>query len=379
MLWRNEPGYLAALQHVYTNGANKTDRTGTGTRSLFGQINLEFDLYQNGHNIVPKLSTKLIRDEKVRGEYDWMMSGSTRLEPLIEQDIQIWNNWVLKGTEVLGDKPLSVAQRMKILTKEERAAFEAKTGSPHMLEMRDGVIHHLLDSLGVRRFNLLGGELGQVYGKQWRDWEDTRLITSQDYEANREWYWKRGFKAIDSTFSSDKVVIHRRIDQIKEIEESLSTSPDSRRMILNAWNVACIDEMALPPCHTLVQWGVEPCRSTGEGVLSCKLYQRSGDMFLGVPWNFLFYSMMTHMLAAVHGFRPGVLYHSFGDAHIYNNHFEQVLEQLSRQPSADNFPHIILPTSIDDKPITSITQFRASQIEIHGCESQGFIGAPVAT
>lgn len=274
MVFRNEAGYLGALAFLMTNGHDKKDRTGTGTRSKFGAINMEFDLMRNGYPVVPQLSTKQVLDEKVRVELDWMMSGSSRLEPLISRGVHIWDNWVIKGTEVWGEL-LTIDQRYKKLAKKDRDEFDRMSNQAYLSEtLRERAQSLYLDLKEVHTHKLIGGDLGPVYGRQWRDWIDTRLITNEDYEANRESYWERGFKAIDTTFSTGMVVIQRRIDQIAEIEDALRTNKDSRRMILNAWNVSYIDEMALPPCHTLVQWAVEP-NADGEEVLNCKLYQRS--------------------------------------------------------------------------------------------------------
>lgn len=274
MIWRNEAGYLAALSWLMTNGVNKGDRTGVGTRSKFGFVNLEFDLMHGDDMIVPKLSTKEILDDKVRGELDWMMSGSSRLEPLIKRNNHIWDNWVLKGTEVWGDA-LSIEQRRKKLTPRERDVFDQISNRAYLSQaLREHAQVTHLDECKAPTNKLIGGDLGPVYGRQWRDWVDTRYISVEEYKADREWFEARGFKVIDKNFQTTHLVIQRRIDQIKEIENALRTDKDSRRMILNAWNVSHIDEMALPPCHTLVQWGVEQ-DADGNDVLSCKLYQRS--------------------------------------------------------------------------------------------------------
>lgn len=378
MVYRNEAGYLGALAFLMTNGVDKGDRTGTGTRSKFGAINMEFDLMRNGWPVVPQLSTKQVLDEKVRVELEWMMSGSSRLEPLIERGVHIWDNWVLKGTEVWGAE-LTIEQRAKKLSKKDRVEFDRVSNKAYLSSaLRERAQTLFLNILEVPTHKLIGGDLGPVYGRQWRDWVDTRLVTNEDYEANREEYWARGFKPIDSTFSTGMIVIQRRIDQIAEIEDALRTNKDSRRMILNAWNVSYIDEMALPPCHTLAQWAVES-DAEGNEVLNCKLYQRSGDFGLGVPFNFLFYSILTHQLAVVHGFVPGILYHTFGDAHIYQNHFDQVRLQLTRQPSPDNFPKIDMPhTNANFDALTSVTQFTADDMRITGNVHQGFISMPVS-
>ncbi|MBS4209834.1 thymidylate synthase [Bacillus sp. FJAT-50079] len=219
--------YLKLCQHVLENGTKKEDRTGTGTISTFG-YQMRFDL-QDGF---PLLTTKKLHTKSIIHELLWFLAGDTNVSYLQENGVRIWNEWADEN-----------------------------------------------------------GELGPVYGKQWRSWEGANGQT---------------------------------IDQIRIVLDQLNNNPDSRRMIVNAWNVADIDKMALPPCHCLFQFYV------ADGKLSCQLYQRSADIFLGVPFNIASYALLTMMMAQVSGLEPGEFVHTLGDAHIYSNHIEQVELQLGR-------------------------------------------------
>lgn len=221
--------YLELLDHVMKNGVMKHDRTGTGTISVFG-YQMRFDLEEG----FPLMTTKKLHVKSIIHELLWFLSGSTNIKVLQENGVRIWNEWADAD-----------------------------------------------------------GNLGPVYGYQWRSWP-----------------------AADG----------RHIDQIKQVVESLRTNPDSRRHIVSAWNAGEIENMALPPCHILFQFYV------ADGKLSCQLYQRSADIFLGVPFNIASYAFLTHMMAQVTGYKPGEFIHTLGDAHIYLNHTEQVKLQLSREP-----------------------------------------------
>jgi thymidylate synthase len=221
--------YLDLLSHVMEHGAEKKDRTGTGTISVFG-YQMRFDLSEG----FPVMTTKKLHLKSIIHELLWFLSGSTNVKYLQENGVKIWNEWA------------------------------------------DG-----------------NGNLGPVYGYQWRSWP-----------------------------SSDG----RHIDQISAVVRSLKENPDSRRHIVNAWNVGEIEKMALPPCHILFQFYV------AGGRLSCQLYQRSADIFLGVPFNIASYALLTLMMAQVTGYKPGEFIHTLGDAHIYLNHMEQVRLQLTREP-----------------------------------------------
>jgi len=246
--------YLDLLRHVLENGTPKNDRTGTGTLSVFG-YQMRFNLEEG----FPLLTTKKLHIRSIIYELLWFLRGETNIKYLNDNKVTIWDEWA-----------------------DEK------------------------------------GDLGPIYGYQWRSW------TAPD---------------------------GRTIDQISQVVESIKNNPDSRRHIVSAWNVGDLDKMALPPCHILFQFYV------ANGKLSCQLYQRSADIFLGVPFNIASYSMLLMMMAQVTGLRPGEFIHTLGDAHIYNNHLEQVKLQLTRQP----YP---LPTLRLNPDVKSIFDFKFEDFEI---------------
>ncbi len=265
--------YLDLMRRVRTEGIRKTDRTGTGTLSIFGH-QMRFDLARG----FPLVTTKKVHMKSVVHELLWFLKGETNVAYLKEHGVSIWDEW----------------------------ADEA-------------------------------GELGPVYGRQWRSWA-----------------------APDG----------RTIDQVTEAVETLKTNPDSRRIIVSAWNPADIPDMALAPCHCLFQFYVAP-GPDGRGRLSCQLYQRSADVFLGVPFNIASYALLTHMMAHVTGLAVGDFVHTFGDAHLYLNHLEQADLQLSRSPRA-------LPTLRLNPDVRSIFGFTYTDITVEGYEPHPHIKAPVA-
>ena len=260
--------YLDLMRHVLENGQDKTDRTGTGTRSVFGW-QMRFDLSQG----FPALTTKKLHLKSIIHELLWFLQGDTNIGYLQANGVRIWDEW---------------ADEM--------------------------------------------GDLGPVYGKQWRRWEcpDGRLV-----------------------------------DQISQLVHGLKHNPDSRRHIVSAWNPGDVDQMALPPCHCLFQFYV------ANGKLSCQLYQRSADIFLGVPFNIASYALLTMMLAQVCGYRPGEFIHTFGDAHLYNNHFEQARLQLTREPRP-------LPTLWINPAVNDIFAFKFEDFRLDGYDPHPHIPAPVA-
>jgi thymidylate synthase len=260
--------YLDLLDHVLTTGATKGDRTGTGTLSVFGH-QLRFDLAEG----FPALTTKKLHLRSVVGELLWFLRGSTNVEWLHEQGVTIWDEWA-------DDK----------------------------------------------------GELGPVYGYQWRSWPTPD---------------------------------GRHVDQIAAVIEGIRTSPDSRRHLVSAWNVADLDRMALPPCHTMFQFYV------ADGRLSCQLYQRSADVFLGVPFNIASYALLTLMVAQVTGLQPGEFVHTLGDAHLYLNHLDQAREQLTREPRP-------LPTMTLNPQRRSIDEFEMGDFTLEGYAPHPSIKAPIA-
>lgn len=260
--------YLDLLQHILDNGTEKTDRTGTGTKSCFG-YQMRFDL-QKGF---PMVTTKKLHVKSIFYELLWFLKGDTNIKYLKENGVSIWDEW----------------------------ANEA-------------------------------GELGPVYGEQWRSWK-----------------------------GADGVVV----DQITELIKQIKTTPDSRRLIVSAWNVAELPKMALMPCHTLFQFYV------ADGKLSCQLYQRSADVFLGVPFNIASYALLTMMIAQVCDLEPGDFVHSFGDVHLYNNHIEQAKLQLTRTPFE-------LPTLKINPAVKDIFSFDFSDFTIENYQCHPGIKAPVA-
>ena len=248
--------YLNLLEHILENGERKGDRTGTGTISTFG-YQMRFDLAKG----FPLLTTKKVHFKSVVHELLWFVKGDTNVKYLRDNGVRIWNEWADAD-----------------------------------------------------------GNLGPVYGHQWRSWE-----------------------AADG----------RVVDQFADVIEQIRSNPDSRRLIVSAWNVGDLDKMALPPCHLLFQFYVS------NGKLSCQLYQRSADVFLGVPFNIASYALLTLMIASVLGLEPGEFVHTIGDAHIYDNHMEQVKTQLSREPKG--FPKIRV-----NKGVKSIFDFTFEDFELEG-------------
>ena len=260
--------YLDLLQHILDHGAQKADRTGTGTLSIFGH-QMRFDLSAG----FPLLTTKKLHLKSIVYELLWFLRGETNVAWLKQHGVSIWNEWA-----------------------DER------------------------------------GELGPVYGKQWRSWP------------------AEGGSSID---------------QIAQVVELIRTNPDSRRLIVSAWNVADLPKMALPPCHLLFQFYV------AQGRLSCQLYQRSADVFLGVPFNIASYALLTLMMAQVTGLAPGDFVHTFGDAHLYQNHVEQARLQLAREPRP-------LPVMRLNPKRQSIFDFEYEDVELRDYQPHGHIKAPVA-
>ncbi len=260
--------YLDLLTHILENGTDKSDRTGTGTRSVFGH-QMRFDLSKG----FPLVTTKKTHLKSIIYELLWFLRGETNIAYLKENNVSIWDEWA-----------------------------DAQ------------------------------GDLGPVYGKQWRSWEGANGV---------------------------------EVDQVTDLIHQIKTNPDSRRLIISAWNVADLPKMKLMPCHCLFQFYV------ADGKLSCQLYQRSADVFLGVPFNIASYALLTMMIAQVCGLQYGDFVHSFGDVHLYNNHFEQARLQLSRTP----FP---LPEMKINPSVKNIFDFKYEDFELINYQSHPGIKAPVA-
>jgi thymidylate synthase len=301
--------YLDLLRDIKENGTTKTDRTGTGTKSVFGR-QLRFDLKDG----FPATTTKKLFFKGVVHELLWFLAGDSNIKYLVDNDVHIWTEWPFKA--------------YLIQTKQN----VPEPNSPQWKEKLDEFTQKIkADNVFAKKY----GHLGPVYGYQWRHWPDGQ---------------------------------GEEIDQITEVIDAIKNTPDSRRMIVSAWNVTDIKEMAksgLPPCHSLFQFYV------ADGKLSCQLYQRSADTFLGVPFNIASYALLTQMIAHVTGLEPGEFVHSFGDTHIYLNHLEQVDTQLARTPKA--LPKLKLNPKVKD-----IFDFTFDDIELVDYDPDPGIRAPIA-
>lgn len=295
--------YLDLLRKIKEDGIVKSDRTGTGTRSIFG-YQMRFDLSEG----FPLLTTKRVFLKGVIHELLWFLAGDTNIKYLVDNGVHIWDNDAYRFYKELcakhGVEPISMEEFL--------AAAQQQTPSPI-----DGYAY---------------GNLNHVYGYQWRSWGKP-----------------------DGT----------AIDQVKQVINTIKHNPDSRRMIVSAWNVADVEDMALPPCHVLFQFYV------ADGKLSCQLYQRSADTFLGVPFNIASYALLTMMIAQECGLEAGEFVHTLGDTHLYLNHMEQVDEQLSREPRA-------LPTMRLNPEVKSLFDFRYEDFTLEGYDPHPTIKAPMS-
>ncbi|WP_192987013.1 thymidylate synthase [Carnobacterium mobile] len=313
-----ETEYLNLGRKVLKEGTLKTDRTGTGTKSLFG-YQMRFDL-QKGF---PLLTTKRVPFGLIKSELLWFIKGDTNIRYLLQHNNHIWDEWAferyVKSADYEGPDMTDFGRRA---LKDE--AFNAVYQS----EKAD-FCQRILDD---ERFAAQYGELGNVYGSQWRNWKTSQGET---------------------------------IDQLKDVIDMIKKSPDSRRLIVSAWNPEDVPGMALPPCHTLFQFYV------ADGKLSCQLYQRSADIFLGVPFNIASYALLTHLIAHETGLKVGEFVHTLGDAHLYLNHMEQMEKQLTREPK--EFPTVKL-----NEEKTSIFDFEMEDILLEDYQPHPGIKAPIA-
>lgn len=309
MLNPHDNEYHNLLRKILAEGEKKEDRTGTGTTALFG-TQMHFDLEKG----FPLLTTKKISFKLIYSELLWFIAGDTRLKTLLSYGNHIWDEWPFKWYLKANNLPIP-----------ETNSEEWKT---QMKEFTDKI-------LSDEEFEKKWGDLGPVYGKQWRKW---------------------------------KTPDGKEIDQLKNVIETIKNNPDSRRIIISAWNPSDLEEMAkagLPPCHCLFQFFVS------NGKLSCQLYQRSCDTFLGVPFNIASYSLLTIMIAHVTGLKPGKFVWTGGDTHLYSNHIEQVQEQLSRE--SRETPQLKINPEIKD-----LFDFKIEDIELLNYDPHPAIKAPIA-
>ncbi|MHA6251144.1 thymidylate synthase [Oceanobacillus sp. CAU 1775] len=315
---KNEQAYLDLCQLILDIGFEKGDRTGTGTYSIFGH-QMRFDLKEG----FPLLTTKKVNFRLIASELLWFLKGDTNIKYLLENNNNIWNEWAferwIKSDSYTGPDMTNFGIRSL-----EDESFK-KEYQEQMNIFKENI---LSDNEFAEKF----GDLGFVYGKQWRHWETKNGET---------------------------------IDQIKDVIHSIKHNPDSRRHIVSAWNPEDVPSMALPPCHTLFQFYV------ADGKLSCQLYQRSADIFLGVPFNIASYALLTHLIAHECGLEVGEFVHTFGDAHIYSNHVEQIKTQLQRDVRE-------LPKLELNMEKQSIFDFELSDFKIVDYNPHPAIKAPIA-
>lgn len=309
--------YLDLCKHVLDNGTEKGDRTGTGTYSTFG-YQMRFDL-QKGF---PLLTTKKTAFRLIVSELLWFLKGDTNVRTLIQEKNPIWDEWAFEQWVMSEDYTGPDMTDFGL-----RAAKDPAFAEVYKAEMDAFKARVLKDEDFANKY----ADLGPVYGKQWRSWATE----------------------------------NGTIDQIKNVINSLKNNPDSRRHIVTAWNPAEVEEMALPPCHALFQFYV------ANGKLSCQLYQRSADIFLGVPFNIASYALLIHLIALECNLEVGEFIHTLGDAHIYSNHVDQVNEQLARKPKE-------LPTVQIDLNGKSIFELETKDIQIEGYDPHPRIKAPIA-
>ena len=312
-----EEAYLALGRKILMEGNEKSDRTGTGTKSIFG-YQMRFDLAKG----FPLLTTKRVPFGLIKSELLWFLKGDTNIRYLLQHNNHIWDEWAFKryveSDQYTGEDMTDFGRRCLV---------DERFNEVYQRELATFCERIVSDEAFALQF----GDLGKVYGYQWRHWETSRGET---------------------------------IDQIKDMIEMIKTTPDSRRLIVSAWNPEDIPTMALPPCHTMFQFYVH------ENKLSCQLYQRSGDVFLGIPFNIASYALLTHLIARETGLEVGEFIHTIGDAHLYSNHLEQMQEQLTRDVRQ-------LPTLMIKEGI-SIFDLEVADITLEGYTPHPSIKAPIA-
>jgi len=410
--------YLDLSQHIVDHGVNKMDRTGTGTRGVFG-TRMRFNLKDNR---LPLLTTKKVNHHAVVHELLWMLSGDTNVKYLKDNNVGIWDSWVIPSSALY--RRYTVDERVDILKRRDRDMHDTLARKINSGEINRWT-HKLIteNTVGIPIKALVSGELPKIYQHQWRQWEDTRLVenTPKTVLSHIKAGYTQWSDANAPNPTASHVVMQRRIDQIQNALDQLNTNPDSRRIVVSAWNVAELEEMALPPCHALFQFytevmtlderrhwlvlnhfyaevadydafkkaidrpGVHPDdyehglhdlldkHRVPRRWLSCQLYQRSADTALGVPFNIVQYSLLTHLVGRAVGMAPKEFVWVGGDTHLYSDQFCGIEEQLRRSPKTKQVPRVKF-----NSPETDLFRVLAEDLEIVDYHPHAAIKFPAA-
>lgn len=365
MLFKEEKAYLAIANDIIQNGSVHKDRTGVGTRAVFGRT-MDFDLTDGK---IPLISTRQVPHRFMPIELVWFISGDTDIKYLLENNVNIWNSWVKPETAVYDNDPKNFIKELEkqgVIKLDENF----KEVYNHMDTAAVNAVAGMLTGKKVPDSRLLSGSIGDgAYGAQWRKWDDTRLINYKDDKEYKKLIGL-GYKDMNddiypglvSESSPELRVMNKKIDQLADAINQINNNENSRRIIMSAWNVGRLDQMQLPPCHTLTQWNVRRGED-GTKYLTCSLFCRSQDFLVGTVANIAQYAMLTHMIAQVTGCVAERLVWFGSNVHIYDNQIELAMDHLQRLPLR-NTVRVAL-----NKDITNIDEFKPEDIKITGYEN----------
>ena len=379
MLFKEEKAYLAIANDIIQNGSTHKDRTGVGTKAVFGRM-MDFDLTDGK---IPMLSTRKVPTRFMPIELVWFISGDTNIKYLLDNNVNIWNSWVKPETAVYDNDPKNFIKELEkqgVIKLDENF----KEVYNHMDTAAVNAVAGMLTGKKVPDSRLLSGSIGDgAYGAQWRKWEDIRTIPIEDVEK----FEAKGYKKL-TTYSEnvdgkkpirdpetqeitgyegivdvvERAIVKKNIDQLQAVIDQINNNENSRRIILSAWNVGRLDQMQLPPCHTMALWNVRRAED-GTKYLTCSLVCRSQDFLVGTCANIAQYAMLTHMIAQVTGCVAERLVWFGSNVHIYDNQIELAMDHLQRLPLR-NTVRVAL-----NKDITDIDEFKPEDIKITGYEN----------